>query len=233
MDPARQQWGLGEVGLGLVLAQFLAIVATVLAMSVAGWTESADIPMWAGALLQVPLWGGYLGAVVLAGLKGGGVESDFGLAFRPVDVPVGLVVGVAVQLLVLPLMYWPILHLTGRTGDDLSAPARSLADKAQDPLGWVLLALIVVVGAPVVEELFFRGLLLRSLQKRGLSDAGACIASAAAFAAIHLQALQFVGLFTIGLVLAVMAVRTGRLGMSICTHAAFNATSVVVLYLTA
>jgi len=233
MLPDRQPWGFGEVGLGLILAQILAVVATILAMSAAGWTKSADIPMWAGALLQVPLWGGYVGAVILAGRQGGGVRADFGLSFRAIDVPVGLVVGVAVQLLVLPALYWPILRLIGRTSDDLSAPARALSDKAQDTLGWVLLTLIVVVGAPIVEELFFRGLLLRALQKRGSSDAAACLVSAAIFAAIHIQLLQFVGLFTIGLVLAVMAVRTGRLGMSICTHAAFNATSVLVLYLTA
>lgn len=232
MDPARSQWGLGEVAVGILLAQALAIVTTVVAMSLAGWTESADIPMWAGALLQVPLWGGYVGAVVLAGARGRGVVHDFGLSFRPMDLS-GLPIGVAVQVLVLPLLYWPILELTGQTSDDLSAPARALSDKAENPLGWILLTFIVVVGAPIVEELFFRGLLLRSLQKRGLSDVAACIVSAAVFAAIHLQPLQFVGLFVIGLVLAVMAVRTGRLGMSIVTHAGFNAASVVLLYLTA
>lgn len=232
MDPAQQRWGLGEVALGFLLAQALAVVATVVAMGAGGWTEAADIPMAAAALLQVPLWGGYLGSVYLAGTKGGGLVDDFGLAVRPLDVPIGLVVGVAVQLLVLPLLYVPILELTGTSQDDLSAPARALSDKATDPLGWVLLVLIVVIGAPLVEELFFRGLFLRALQKRGLPDWAAVVGSAAVFGAVHFQLLQFVGLFTIGLVLAVMAVRTGRLGMSIATHMAFNATSVVVLYLT-
>jgi membrane protease YdiL (CAAX protease family) len=142
------------------------------------------------------------------------------------------VVGVAMQLLVLPLIYLPLLKLLDQTSDDLSRPARELSDKASSAVGWIVLSLIVVVGAPVVEELFFRGLLLRSLQKRGLSDVWSCVICAAVFAAMHLQPLQFVGLFAIGLVLSAMAVRTGRLGPSICTHAAFNATSVVLLYLT-
>lgn len=232
MDPAQQRWGLGEVALGFLLAQALAVVATVVAMGAGGWTEASDIPMAAAALLQVPLWGGYLGSVYLAGTKGGGLVDDFGLAVRPLDVPIGLVVGVAVQLVVLPLLYLPILELTGTSQDDLSAPARALSDKATDPLGWVLLVLIVVIGAPLVEELFFRGLFLRALQKRGLPDWAAVVMSAAVFGAVHFQLLQFVGLFAIGLVLAVMAVRTGRLGMSIATHMGFNATSVVVLYLT-
>lgn len=237
MDPALQQWGLGEVALGFLLAQALAVVASVIVLSIGGWGatgsgESVPIPLWIAALLQIPLWAGYLGSVELAGRKGGGVTDDFGLRLRPVDVPVGLAVGVAVQLLVLPLLYLPILRLSGYTSDDLSAPARALADKASGPAGWILLAVIVVVGAPIVEELFFRGLFLRALQKRGLPDWAAVLISAAVFGAIHFQALQFVGLFVIGLVLGTLAVRTGRLGPSIMTHVGFNATSVVLLYLT-
>ncbi len=232
MRPAEQRWGLGEVALGFLLAQALAVVATAIAMGAAGWTESADIPLWAGALLQIPLWAGYLGAVFLAGTKGGGVVRDFGLTVGRWDAPLGLVLGVLVQLVVLPLVYLPILQLTGYTDDDLSAPARALSDKASGPIGWILLTLIVVVGAPIVEELFFRGLLLRSLQKWGMSDWASIVLCAALFGAVHFQLLQFAGLFVIGLVLSYMAVRTGRLGLSIFTHMGFNATSVVLLYLT-
>lgn len=233
MNPTFQRWGMGEVALGFLLAQALAVLGSALVFSAAGWTTSSQVPMWATAVLQVPLWGGYLGAVYLAGRKGGGVIADFGLSARAVDVPVGLVVGVAVQLVVVPLLYLPILRLTGTDSSDLSAPARALADKATGPVGWLLLVVVVVVGAPVVEELFFRGLFLRSLQKCGLPDWAAIVICAAVFAAVHFQPLQFVGLFTIGLVLSAMAVRTGRLGLSIFTHMGFNATSVALLYLSA
>lgn len=231
LDPSRQRWGLGEVALGFLLAQALAVLGSVVVFSAAGWETSSQVPMWAAAVLQVPLWGGYLGAVYLAGIKGHGVVADFGLSLRPVDVPLGVIAGVAVQLVVVPLLYVPILRLTGTSSNDLSAPARALADKATGPIGWLLLVLIVVVGAPVVEELFFRGLFLRSLQKHGLPDWAAIVICAAVFGAVHFQLLQFVGLFAIGLVLSTMAVRTGRLGMSIFTHMGFNATSVALLYL--
>ena len=230
MRPAEQPWGLGEVALGFLLAQALAVVATSIAMGAAGWTKSSDIPLWAAAVLQIPLWGGYLTAVWLAGAKGGGVVRDFGLDVRWRDVAPGLAIGVAVQILVLPLLYLPILRLTGYTDDDLSAPARALSDKASGPVGWILLTLIVVVGAPIVEELFFRGLFLRSLQKRGLPDWASILLCAGVFGAVHFQALQFPGLFVIGLILSFMAVRTGRLGLPILTHVGFNATSVVLLY---
>ena len=47
---------------------------------------------------------------------------------------------------------------------------------------------------------------------------------------MHFQPLQFAGLFVLGTVLALLAVRTGRLGLSIVTHMAFNATTVALLY---
>lgn len=231
MDPGACRWGLGDVALGMVAAQVLGIVVGSLIMPVAGWRSVSAAPIWGQAVLTIPLWVGYVGAVVVAGTKGRGVVEDFGLSFRPLDAALGVPIGVVMQLVVLPLIYWPILHLTDQTSEQLSAPARDLADKAQGPLGWIVLAVVVVVGAPVVEELFFRGLLLRSLQKAGLSDLWACVACAAVFAAIHIQLLQFAGLFVFGLVLSFLAVRTGRLGPSIFTHVGFNAVTVVLLYL--
>ena len=231
LRPSEQPWGLGEVALGFLLAQALAVVATSIAIVAAGWDDSDAIPLWAAALLQIPLWAGYLTAVGIAGRKGRGVVEDFGLDVRARDL-VGLPIGVVVQLVVLPLLYFPILELTSYTDDDLAAPARALSDKASGPVGWILLGLIVVVGAPIVEELFFRGLFLRALQKRGLPDWASILICGAVFGAVHFQFLQFPGLFVIGVVLSWMAVRTGRLGLPILTHVGFNATSVVLLYLT-
>ena len=46
---------------------------------------------------------------------------------------------------------------------------------------------------------------------------------------MHFQLQQFPALFAFGLVLGVLAHRTGRLGANIATHMAFNATTVVTL----
>ena len=66
----------------------------------------------------------------------------------------------------------PILVLLDKSAKDLEGPARELTDRADDPLGVVLLILIVGVGAPIIEEIFYRGLLQRSLLKRGLPAGG-------------------------------------------------------------
>ena len=78
---------------------------------------------------------------------------------------------------------------------------------------------MVVVGAPIIEELFFRGLLMRSIQARW-NDSLALVASSLFFALVHFQPLQIPGLFMFGLIAGTCAQRTGRLGMSIFAHAA-------------
>ncbi len=227
-DPTSR-WGFGDVALGIGLSQLLLLVAQVVVFALAGWDDLAEVPLWAVALLQVPLWAGWLVALFGAGAKGHGVVREFRVRFSPVDLPVGVAIGVLMQFAVLPLIYWPLLHLLGRSRDDLAEPARELADKAQGPAGWLVLGLVVVVGAPLVEELFYRGLLLGSLRKRGIPPALACLLCGAVFAAMHLQPLQFVGLLVLGTVLAGLVLRTGRIGGAVVAHATFNLVTVVVL----
>ena len=91
-----------------------------------------------------------------------------------------------------------------------------------------LLAFCLIVVAPFAEELFFRGLALRAFESR-FSSRAAVVCSAVLFATIHLQVLQFPALLLFGLILGALASRNGRLGENICAHAAFNATTVVIL----
>jgi len=229
--PSETRWGLGDVAIGVVCSLVLSSLIGAVIMAAVGWQSSDEIPMWGLGVLQIPLWAGYLGSVVYAGSKGGGVIGDFGARVRWSDVPVGLVVGVGAQVLLLPILYAPIFELTGTDTDELSRPAEDLAARAGGSSSWLLFALLVGVIAPVVEELFYRGLLLRSLEKRGLAPWIAVVASATLFAAMHLQPLQFPGLLLFGLLSGALAVRTGRLGPSVFAHIGFNMTTVVVLYL--
>ncbi|MEX0767580.1 MAG: type II CAAX endopeptidase family protein, partial [Microthrixaceae bacterium] len=213
-----QGWGLGDVAIGICASIFLSAVLGSLLLAVAGWESSTGTPIWGLALLQVPLWAGYLGAVFFAGSKGQGVVADFGLRMRSLDAPLGLALGVACQLVVLPLIYTPIFILTGTDANELSAPAEELAGRADGKASWLLFALLVGVLAPVVEELFYRGLFLRSLEKRRLPAWAAVLLSSFVFAGMHLQALQFPGLMVVGLVAGTLAVWTGRLGPAIWLH---------------
>ena len=73
------------------------------------------------------------------------------------------------------------------------------------------------------------GLILGSLSG-SLARPVAVVVSALWFAASHLQPVQFIGLFVFGVVLGACRAGTRRLGMGVLAHAAFNATSVVILW---
>lgn len=224
--PAPVRWGLGDAWLGLLIANLAALVGGVLILSATGNvdTPSDDLPLGVIALMQVPLWAGYLTMpLVAARRKGNGVVADFGLSMRWFGAPVGLVVGLLTQIAVVPLVYLPIFWVIGER--DVSADARALADRAESPAGVVLLVLVVAIGAPVVEELFFRGLLLRGAERRW-GTGWAVAVSSLIFGAVHLQPLQFPALVVVGVVFALLAVRTGRLGPAIWAHVGFNAVAV-------
>lgn len=223
---------MGDVVAGILASLLLANIVGSAIYYAAGWSSRASVPMWGMALTQVPLWAGYLGVTLWATkTKGSGPKRDLGATLRWYDVPVGLAIGTAAQLLVLPVIYKPIFVLSGTNEEDLSAPAEALASRAGSTGGWILFGVLVGLCAPVVEELFYRGIFLRSLTKRGMSDLGAVIVTSAVFGAIHFQVLQFAGLFAFGVIAATLAVVTGRLGASVAAHVGFNMTTVVMLYL--
>jgi len=101
---------------------------------------------------------------------------------------------------------------------------------------WIVgVIFLVVVGAPLAEELLFRGLILRVLQK-SLGGVFAVVISSILFAIPHWQAdaswqetiVLLSALATVGLVLGTGAVVTNRLGPAIIAHFVFNAIGTVV-----
>jgi membrane protease YdiL (CAAX protease family) len=245
------RWGLTDAAVGLLLGTFATMLVGALVISTGDYDVDAPTAYgaWAGrlsaqaaadlalstpglpisliALLQIPLWCGLLGALLLATYRrGNGPVADFGFYQKWSDVPVGLGLGVLLQAIVVPLLYLPFWWAVDF--DDVAAEARALTDKATDPIGVLLLATIVVIGAPIVEELFFRGLLYRSIQHRW-GAVWAIVGSALVFGFTHLQLLQLPGLVMFGLVTALLVYRTDRLGTAIWTHVGFNGYTVVAL----
>ncbi|MEY2403502.1 MAG: protease family protein, partial [Acidimicrobiaceae bacterium] len=221
------RWGLGDAALGFALAYALTLVFSPLVFRLTGQsldTPADQVPLSTLALQQVPFYGGMLAVPLIASYhKGRGPVTDFGLRMRGTDAPLGLVVGLVTQYAAL-LLYLPMLWWTSVTSDDISKPARELTDKAHGA-GVVLLIVVVAVAAPIVEEIFFRGLVLRSLERR-FGIRWAIVGSSAIFGAAHFEPLQFPALFAFGLVAAGLATRTGRLGPGMWAHVAFNAVAV-------
>lgn len=190
------------------------------------------IPLVISVVLNLPLWAAFIGLPLWAAARRGlDWGRDMGWGMRLVDIPAGLAVGIATQALLVPLLYIPVLEFVDN--DDLEEPARNLIASATSPLGVAALVVLTVIGAPIAEEVVFRGLLFRGLadmeagHRAGL--ALAVVASSAIFAVSHLQVLQFPGLFLIGAIAALGLHRTGRLGTAIWIHVGFNLTTVVIL----
>ena len=204
-----------------------------------GWlavTGDDELGLGGRAISQVGLWTGLVGVVVLAARrKGSGrVADDFGFRARWSDVGLGLGAAVAAQVLLVPLVALVLSPLLGRP--EVSGPVQDLVDDARGA-AFLVLVLTAAVGAPVVEELFFRGLLLRSLEHR-FGPGWALAGSSVLFGLAHPNdlsaagmALVMISLAALAAVLALLVVRTGRLGAAIVAHAAFNAINLTVALL--
>ena len=112
------------------------------------------------------------------------------------------------------------------SSEDVEERARELWDRA-DGIWVVALVIIVVIGAPLIEEMVYRGLILQSLQGR-INEVLALVVSSLWFAAIHLQPVELPGLFVFALVLGACFLATGRLASPILAHATFNAVGLIL-----
>ncbi len=105
------------------------------------------------------------------------------------------------------------------TGHPVLDPATAYL-ASQGSWGALLLGFVViVVAAPVVEELVFRGFMAESYRRHG--PRLAIILSAAAFSLAHLSPAQLQYYLAMGVVLGLVYWRRGLVG-SIATHATFN-----------
>ena len=215
---AARRWGLGDVAVGLV-PTVLSALSLLFALG-ADDTDETEVTVGLLVANSLILWVFLVGVPFVATTrKGRGPVRDLGLRFERVDL-LALPLGVLLQAVVVPVLYWPILQLLDRTSGDVENEARELVESASGA-GILALVLVVGIGAPVAEELFYRGLLLRAVEKRW-SLPVAVAASAVVFGLAHLQGIQLPALLLFGAIAALLAARTGRLGASILCHVGFN-----------
>lgn len=96
-------------------------------------------------------------------------------------------------------------------------------------LDW-LFGIMLVVVAPLAEEIFFRGFTCEVMRER-LGSRGAIIASALLFAAVHLYLVQFIPVFVMGLGLAWLYETRRSLVPSYLAHVTLNLIAVLLLLL--
>jgi hypothetical protein len=184
-------------------------------------------------LSEAGLWTGLFGTCVLTSRRygTGKVSTDFRLNFRWIDLAIGFGAAIVARCFAVIVLV-PFLHALRSTGN----PDGSLdAITTRGAIGWTVFALVTCVGAPLFEELFFRGLLQGQLVER-FGPGTAVVVTAIVFGAVHIANDPGIGGLLLGLsvgasgiVLGVVRHLTGRLGSSMATHAMFNAMAVALI----
>lgn len=107
---------------------------------------------------------------------------------------------------------------------------------SQTGVALIFIFLGVAIGAPLFEELFFRGVFYNVVSRKWGVIAGIVISSIG-FGLVHVQDSLAASLYTctatalLGAGLAYLYSRTGRIGTSILAHGFFNATSLTITLL--
>ena len=178
----------------------------------------------------VGLWIPLVGATLLASYAFGSrsPRRDVGLSIQASDLGLGVVVGIVglVAATAVQLLLSPFPDLTGTN-------TNFIEEQGESTVGAIVVVVSTLIGAPIVEELFFRGLVQHALARL---RTWAVAIQALVFGLIHVtpeEGLGNVGIIlgvgTLGFVLGLAVRRWGRLGPAIIGHAVFNAAAVVPL----
>ncbi|MEY3733965.1 MAG: hypothetical protein RL347_1324 [Actinomycetota bacterium] len=185
-----------------------------------------------GSILQLPLTvlliiGIALPWVALAGwpllttkFQGNGPVIDLGLRLTWRDLGWGVIGGVAALM-----AGGAIALLLQAVFGEFSSAAADVGEQLRDEgplLAVVIFALCVAIGAPIAEEIAFRGMAYNALAKRGLSTAWVIAITTVAFSLFHLEPIRAPILLASGLVLGILRWRTRSLGAPIVAHAVNN-----------
>ena len=213
---------------GIILAAILAAAVMLVSTSPAGLFSRIHLDQETTVLAILALWQAItIGLTVAASRLYGGHVRDV-LALRaPAGAPTVYIKSL-LTLLALQALVSAVQYFAG-SGDRFAdlRPMVQLVGGAQ-----LLLALLVVgVGAPLSEELLFRGFLFSALAGSRLGFGGAALVTSASWAALHYgyTPIGLTEVFLVGLLFAWLLWRTGSLWVAIFCHALYNSFIILVL----
>jgi membrane protease YdiL (CAAX protease family) len=173
-------------------------------------------------------------AIFLAAITGGALTR---IKLKPLFKPSRLnasafalwaLVTVGAAYLAIFIFSYPIDSLLSLLGLESAVP-ETLKTLPTDPLAAIFVVAGICIGAPLAEELLFRGAILHVLKPYG--NGFAVIVSALFFSLIHGNFVQSPMAFVFGLALGIITLRTGSLRPAIYIHVIHNTNSVLMEYL--
>lgn len=228
----RPWWGFTDALLAVPFVLVFALVGGLIAAAVSvamGHPIDAELPVYAtllAVLVQQLAQGAW--PVIVSRWKGLGLSADWWWRFD-----LSRDIGWGFLLAVLCLIGSQLASLAASWAvslpDDADPSNTQILSDNSGSLWLIGFIFLVTIGAPITEELLFRGVIMQGIRKRA-GDAAAVVGSAIIFALPHLIAgatlketvVLWSGIFTIGVILAIGTLRTGRLGAAVIGHFLFN-----------
>lgn len=236
------RWGLGDAWWGALVyvAGSLLLSFAVLAVAALrdGDVDDLDLGPYAISLLVIGNVVAFAGVPWWASRRKGlaSLRADFGLHIRPIDAAIGLGFGIG------GLIAAGIVGTAIDAAFDVDETTSNVPVDALHGAGQIVVFFVAVaIVTPIVEELFFRGLVYRSFLKRGRSAAGAIARTTVIFVIPHLTAAEdLASLVSLAASIGVLGlafqlachVTHRRLGAPIVAHLVVNGAAVLALALT-
>lgn len=156
-------------------------------------------------------------------------DAPFGVGALLLALPAVIVTGAVSQ--------WAWVAMGGAPPEGAAHTTLALLFEKGEPIGnvwwWVAVA-GAAVGAPLLEELIYRGLLQGAAVRAFGRPWAAIVLTSAVFTVVHLGAAPpyaLPTLFVLGVALGVAMERTGRLGVCVAMHAGFNIVNLAAAWL--
>jgi membrane protease YdiL (CAAX protease family) len=181
---------------------------------------------------QAGLWAGLIAAMVAVSRRygTGRIARDFLLRAKWIDAPLGVLWAIVARfaagfalIFVLQISH----RFAGVNGEELRNARHNVAEM-------VVLFLIAVVGAPIIEEMFFRGFLLNTFRSR-FNNTASVVLQGLCFGFVHVSPFRgfgnvavFVSLTVFGIVQGAILLKYRRLGPGIASHVFTNLVATIV-----
>ena len=216
-------WGMGDAVIAFIGAGVVSVITSVILVS----SNIDPLHGWGLVISTSSPWLMLLGwPLFAAAKKGNGPRIDLGLLGTKTQLKVGLIGGILAITLG---------GIIGVIQQQFTGPITSVAgDLALNQQGIVLIIflLMIMFGAPIVEEIAFRGLLFGALVKAQFSGIASVVLSSGIFSLFHFELNRILILFVIGLVLGEVRRRTGSTLAAIAAHFAVNTPAALAILFT-
>lgn len=239
----NSRWGFGDFWWGVLaylivgLAGSLAI-AGILSADTGEPIDEVEFGAYSTGALVLISATGFFGVPWLATHRKGlrSLARDFGFRARWRDLPIGFGLGIA-ALILAGLVSTGLDAVLSVDEDTSNVPVDSLDSAGQ----FVVFLLAVGIVTPIVEEVFFRGLVHRSFLKRGAGAAFSFVWTTVIFVIPHLSAVStWKNAITLAGAIAALGgmfhlachLTNNRLAAPIIAHVVVNGTASVALFVT-